>query len=107
MALREILVDGKSILVEVTDLPVEGQPVTREADRFENTSANDKVDDLAGHIENLVAVLSKPVLAAFKGSGAEEWTLEVNLGFKGETGVPFVAKGEANAAVKVTAKWKK
>jgi hypothetical protein len=31
--------------------------------------------------------------------------MEITLGFKGETGVPFVAKGEANAAVKVIAKW--
>ena len=29
------------------------------------------------------------------------------MGFKGETGLPFIARGEANGAVKVTAKWTK
>jgi hypothetical protein len=107
MALREITLGGKKILVEVADLPVEGKPLAPEGERFENTSVPARVGDLADHIENLVAVLTAPVQAAFKGSKAEEWALEVNFGFKGETGLPFVAKGEANAAVKVTAKWKK
>ena len=33
--------------------------------------------------------------------------VEVNLGFKGKTGLPFVAEGEANGAVKVSATWKR
>lgn len=103
MALREITVGGKAVLVEVAEVEVEG--VQGGGDRFQYTSA--KESDIAERIRDLVSVLTMPVQAAFEGTGAEEWSLEINCGFKGETGVPFIAKGEANAAVKVTAKWKK
>ncbi len=107
MALKEIKVGGKTILVEIAELPLEGKAVGKQAGRFEGTSVRGKVEDMAEDIRDLVGVLTAPVQAAFEGSGAEEWSVEINFGFKGETGLPFVAKGEANAAVKVTAKWKK
>ncbi len=113
MALREILVNGKPLLVEVSPLEQEGGgnavPAARARGRHEYTDARGERSggehDLADRIRDLVAVVTAPVQAAFEGSGAAEWTLEVNVGFKGETGLPFVAKGEANAAVKVSAKW--
>ena len=105
MALKEVSLGGKAILLEVVDLEVEeaseGDP------DFENTSVREKVGDLADSIRDLVEVVTAPARAAFEGSQAEEWAIELNIGFKGETGWPFVAKGEANAAVKITAKWKK
>ena len=100
MALKEIKVGGNPVLVEVTVLDMEGR------EGFEYTS-KDENEDMAERIEGLVSVLTAPVQTAFTGAGADEWSLEVNVGFKGETGLPFVAKGEANAAVKVTAKWKR
>ena len=102
MELKEIILNGKEVLVEVAELDV------RNVTRYRGGESVDSGgQDLAKHIEDLVATLSSPVQAAFKGSGAEEWSMEVNVGFKGETGLPFIAKGEANAAVKVMAKWKK
>lgn len=102
MGLKGVMVGGKAVLVEVTELEVEGGAVGTD---YEYTALSG--GDIADRIRDLVGVLTAPVRAAFEGAGAEEWSLEVNLGFKGETGVPFIAKGEANAAVKVTAKWKK
>lgn len=102
MTLKNIMVGGKAVLVEVAELEVEGGATDA---GFEYTAFSG--GDVAERIRDLVGVLTAPVRAAFEGSGAEEWSLEVNFGFKGETGVPFIAKGEANAAVKVTAKWKK
>ncbi|MBX3667684.1 MAG: hypothetical protein KF778_04705 [Rhodocyclaceae bacterium] len=99
MALKEIVVGGQTIWVEVADLPED------RSGRSEFTAVPEIEADLAQRIEKLVAALTTPVQAAFKGSGAAEWSFEINVGFKGETGVPFVAKGEANAAVKVSAKW--
>ena len=58
-------------------------------------------------IRGLVGVLTAPIQQALEGAKAAEWTLEVTMGLKGETGLPFIAKGEANGAVKVTAKWTK
>jgi hypothetical protein len=105
MALKEVSLGGKTILVEVVELPVEGREGPSE--RFENTSVREKVGDLADSIRDLVEVVTAPARAAFEGSQAEEWAIELNIGFKGESGLPFIAKGEANAAVKITAKWKK
>jgi len=104
MALKEITVDGEVILVEVTDLPVEGGAVRGSGGRFEYTAAG---GDMGKYISGLVQAMTKPVQRAIDGAGASEWTLELNLGFKGETGLPFIAKGEAEGAVKVTAKWNK
>jgi hypothetical protein len=105
MALKQVSLGGKNIWIEVAELPVEGG--VAQGDRFENTSVREKVGDLADSIRDLVEVVTAPARAAFEGSQAEEWAIELNIGFKGETGLPFVAKGEANAAVKITAKWKK
>jgi hypothetical protein len=101
MALENVMVGGKSVLVEVAELEMEGGAGAG----FEYTALSG--GDVADHIRDLVGALTAPVRAAFEGAGAEEWSLGINFGFKGETGVPFIAKGEANAAVKVTAKWKK
>ena len=107
MALRQATIGGKSVWIEVAEVPIEGKAGTEGKARFENTSVPEKVGDLADNIRDLVSVVTAPVHAAFAGSKAEEWSIELNVGFKGETGLPFVAKGEANAAVKITAKWKK
>lgn len=104
MALREITINGQPILVEVADLQVEGETA---GGRFEDTDATDRIGDMKDRLDALVQALTAPVQAAFKTAGAAEWTLEISIGFTGTTGVPFIASGEANAAVKVTATWKK
>lgn len=100
MALKPITVNGKTIFVEVADLTEESP------DGFEYTS-RDEDRDMGNRIRDLVGVLTMPVQAAFEGSGAQEWAIEVSLGFNGETGLPFIAKAETNASIKVSAKWKK
>jgi len=100
MAIKSITVDGRTILVEVAELPEEGPS------GFEYTS-RDEEKDVGDRIRDLVGVLTMPLQAAFEGSGAQEWAIEVSLGFNGETGLPFIAKAETNASVKVSAKWKK
>jgi hypothetical protein len=108
MPLKEIKIDNETVLVEVSDLSVERQGAGRGAasgaERFEYTDAGDDAD-MAGRIRGLLGVLARPVQQTLKTAGAAEWTMEVNFGFKGESGVPFVAKGEVNGAVKVIAKW--
>ncbi len=38
----------------------------------------------------------------------DEWTLEINMGFKGKASpIPVILSGEAQGGIKVTAKWKK
>lgn len=106
MALREIKVGDQTILVEVTDVQVEGQtPGTPGG--FEYTSVDKQVGDVKDRIAALLSGLAAPVQEGLQALGPEEWTLELSLGFKGGTGIPFLASAEANGAVKVTAKWKK
>ena len=104
MPLREIMLNGQPILVEVADLTVEGEPAA--PNRFENTDLTGRLADMKDRIGPIINALAAPVQAAMKAAGAAEWSIEVNIGFKGETGVPFLAAAEANAAVKVSAKWK-
>lgn len=104
MALREITIYNQKILVEVADLEIEGQPT---GDGFEDTSLFDDLGDIKDRLSPLLEIITAPVAAAFKTAGAAEWSLEISIGFKGGTGVPFLASGEANAALKVTAKWSK
>ena len=35
----------------------------------------------------------------------DEWTIEINLGFKANGGIPFITDGESHGAIKVTARW--
>jgi hypothetical protein len=107
MALKQIELDGQPILVEVTDLDIEagGDGRWEKTSRASLEGADGQ--DMGERISGLVAVLTAPVRRSLALAGAAEWTMEITLGFKGETGVPFVAKGEANAAVKVTATWSK
>ncbi len=103
MALKQVMIGGKQIWIEVVEL----QADTASGERFKETSVTEKIGDLADVIRDIVGVVTEPVYAAFEGSRAAEWSMELNLGFKAEGGVPFVAKGETNASVKITAKWKK
>ncbi len=116
MALKAIEIEGQRILVEVTQLAIEqegegshddrGWEYTARSGTGTGTGAGDG-QDMGKRISGLVGVLTAPVRRSLAAAGAAEWTMEISLGFKGETGVPFVAKGESNAAVKVTAKWAK
>jgi hypothetical protein len=56
--------------------------------------------DIAGTLHGLLA----PIHKALREIGPNEVQVELALGIKGEVGV-FVAKGEGNASLKVTAKW--
>lgn len=104
MALREITINDQAILVEVADLEIEGQPA---GNRRENTSLTQQLGDMRGRLDQVLQVITVPVQAALETAGAAEWSIEISIGFKGETGVPFLASGEANAALKVIAKWTK
>ena len=57
--------------------------------------------DLASTLSAIVA----PVHEALKAMAPDEVQVELSLGIRGEVGV-FVAKGEGNASLKVTARWK-
>ena len=86
--------NGETIYVEVT-----------EADDYEQTSTESQLVNTGEQVRSTISAVAATVQQAFEKALPTEWTLELTLGFKGKAGIPFITEGEANGAVKVTAKW--
>ncbi|MGD0961923.1 MAG: CU044_2847 family protein, partial [Methylomonas sp.] len=67
----------------------------------------DDIVEVGEKVHGTIKALAKTVQAALAEANPNEWSLEINLGFKGKAGIPFITEGEANGAVKVVAKWSK
>jgi hypothetical protein len=94
------------IYVEVSDVEQQAVAPQQQGD-WQQVNALDDVVDAGKQFHSTVKVLASTLQTALKESQPDEWTLEINLGVKGTAGIPFITQGEANGAVKVTAKWKK
>ena len=116
MSVQTIRIGNQSVLIEV--VPVQSEDhlpatevrrsaVNRGGVEMENVSVGSDLVDAAQRIEATVAAVVSPVATAMKSINADEWTVELSFGFKGGAGIPFVVNGEANGAVKVSAKWKR
>jgi hypothetical protein len=99
MPTRRILIDGIEVLVEADAASSEVLA--------ERGAIVDKVRDVGEDLRTLLGAVTRPVRDALASSQPEEWSVELNLGFKGEAGIPCLTKGEANGSIKITAKWKK
>ena len=106
-SLQQIQIEGKTIWVEVSELATAAAPSG--SSKFANTSAgaSEAVTGALGKaaIAETLQALVTPVYSALKAMAPNEANLELTLGF-GVKGDVFVAKGEANAALKVSVKWK-
>lgn len=93
-------------------LPTSG-PAVREAWQQgpEHSSPCGPVDDAIDALRALeqnIRTLAQTVQASFAAHQPEEWTMELNIGFKGTTSpIPVILSGEASAAIKISATWKK
>ena len=110
-SIRPLNVNGTTIWVEVEDTVV--QPPTRSTTTrgggtvdTSSEAAQIAADGLTKvDIAATLQAILQPVHQALQASKPDEVSVELSLGLKGEIGV-FVAKGEGNASLKVTAKWK-
>ncbi|WP_028886245.1 CU044_2847 family protein [Teredinibacter turnerae] len=59
------------------------------------------------HLKDNITVIAEQVKQALSEHQPSEWGVEFNIGFKAEGKIPFIAKGEANSALKISAKWTK
>ena len=67
----------------------------------------DAIDAMKSLQQN-IKTIAETVHASFQAHQPEEWTLELNIGFKGKASpIPVILSGEATGAIKVTAKWLK
>ena len=59
---------------------------------------------LKGNLRGMAAIVHN----SLKDLKPDEWTVEMNIGFKGSAApIPFIATGEVEGGIKVSATWKK
>ena len=115
MPTKPFIIAGRSILIEYQDIDASdnvvtsrpGVQVTRGGIKGVEVARDIELADLAQELEPTVEAILRPVAAALSRVSADEWGVELSIGFKGSAGIPFLASGEANGSVKVSAKWKK
>ena len=74
----------------------------------EEIGFSDKFQDIAAMLRQNLTGIFETVAESVKEKQPDEWGVEVNIGFKGKTNpIPVILSGEANAAIKVHAKWVK
>ena len=95
--------NGETIFIEVAE--VEGGQLSD--DGCEHTSTEAELIKTGERVRSTISTLADVVRSGLDRVDPTEWTLEINLGFKGKAGIPFITEGEANGAIKVTAKWLK
>lgn len=80
-----------------TDLPGGAELTSTQSDMVESFL----------QLKDNISVITEQVKQALADHQPEEWGVEFSVGFKGKAGIPIIAQGEANGALKITAKWKK
>ncbi|RTL36854.1 MAG: hypothetical protein EKK53_22390 [Burkholderiales bacterium] len=106
MAVRPVLIDGATLWVEVDDEAVPLAAPQGGGGLVERGAVADRVRNMGDDIRGMLASVTRPVKDALEATKPEEWSIELNLGFKGEAGIPCLTKGEANGSVKISVKWK-
>ncbi|MCP4352517.1 MAG: hypothetical protein GY795_44225 [Desulfobacterales bacterium] len=111
--IKEIeLSDGTSIFVEAEEVSLpestKGKPAKDLPPGAEQTGATEKIIDTMKVLKNTIRTAADTVHDGIRECKPDEWTLELNIGFKGKTSpIPVILSGESQVAMKVTAKWKK
>lgn len=92
----DIVLPNMSDIVE--DLPPGAEPTSSLSDLYIGMKL----------FQENIRNMAESVYASLKAANADEWSVEMNIGFKGKaTPIPFIASGELEGGVKVTATWKK
>ena len=106
-SLQALVLGGRTVWVEVADI----EPEAASAGKTTRTSspgaptAQAAAQALAQvDLSSTLSAILDPVHDALRRIEPDEVSIELSLGLKGEVGF-FVAKGEGNAALKISAKW--
>ena len=116
--------DGGQLWVEVEEVDLPAELTTSGKERelpsnmppgAEEIGFKDKAKELGDKIRDVNEILRQSLSSIFetvaesvKEKQPDEWGVEVNIGFKGKTNpIPVILSGEANASIKVHAKWTK
>jgi Trypsin-co-occurring domain 1 len=108
------LKDGRAIFVEMVhaDIPAaSGASDWKPSDLPDGSQAvgfKDGFNDSFEALRSNIGILAETVHESLKAHQPEEWSLELNIGFKGTTSpIPVILSGEASGGIKVTVKWKR
>lgn len=105
-----------TIFVEVEDLSSGEESVLLKAlaetprvplpEDAEETTAASKLLGTVQKLRNSLQGVFRMIHSSMKDSSPDEWGAELTIGFKGKTNpIPVFVSGEANAAIKIHAKW--
>jgi len=105
--LQALVLGGRTVWVEVADIEPEttvgGKTTRTSSPGAAGTQAAAQALTQVDLGSTLTAILA-PVHDTLQRMSPDEVSVELSLGMKGEVGF-FVAKGEGNAALKISAKW--
>ena len=105
--LQALVLGGRTVWVEVADVEPEasigGKTTRTSSPGAAGTQAAAQALTQVDLGSTLTAILA-PVHDTLQRMSPDEVSVELSLGMKGEVGF-FVAKGEGNAALKISAKW--
>ena len=105
--LQALVLGGRTVWVEVADIEPEagtgGKTTRTSSPGAPGAQAAAQALAQVDLGSTLTAILT-PVHDTLRRIGPNEVSVELSLGLKGEVGF-FVAKGEGNAALKISAKW--
>lgn len=107
--------NGKSIFVEMEiidqDIVLNINKTTQIQDMPPGAEPTGVFDDAligAKLFKENIANVAESVYESLKDMQPDEWTVEMNIGFKGKvTPIPFIASSELDGGIKVKATWKK
>ncbi len=114
--IRELqMPNGKRVFVEVeltdVDMDISSNSSEQTGDLPPGAEPVGIIDDaLIGMklFQENIANMAETVYDSLKGLEPDECSVEMNIGFKGKgTAIPFIAGGEMQGGIKVTATWKK
>lgn len=111
--IKEVLLpDGGYVYIEMeeTEIPeiVKNHSAPDAPKGSEQVSPVNDIIDTVQVLKNTLQGIVNTVHDGIKKNQPDEWTLELNIGFKGKVNpIPVLLSGESNAALKLSATWKK
>lgn len=107
--------DGTRILIEMEEVNVADLLSSRATNvdlglppDADPVGALDKIGDTVASLQATLRGVVKIVHESLKDNSPAEWGVELAIGFKGKTNpIPVIVSSEANASLKVHAKWLK
>jgi hypothetical protein len=109
MVTRLVLVNGIQMRVEVDELNVAADTQLAVDDLASRglvpTGVADRAAEVGDDLQKMLRAVTGTIHQALEAARPTEFSVELLVGFSGAAGIPCLTRGEANASIKLTAKW--